>query len=218
MKNILMTLVIILVFFIIYAAPCLAKDMYVGDITKLNIRSGKGVESDVVATLKPGQKVTILTFASGWTKIRSEDGKQGWVVSRYLTNQKPAAIEVDDLKIEMESMQEKIEILTIENERLKTENIDLSTRLDENVSKLDNTQQSFNALKTGSKDFLSIKNKYDQLSKDIKAKDIKINTLEEQLDDRYLSMAIKWFLAGAAVLMVGFLLGAGSKRKRSSYL
>ncbi len=194
-----------------------AKDMYVGD-TKLNLRSGKGTKYRVIQTMDTGKKVTAITTDGKWTKISTEDGNEGWVASKYLTTQKPADLKIEDLNIQMETLQAKLEMATIENQKLKEENISLTTRLNEDRIRLGKTEKAFQTLQTESKEYLTLKNKYDKIAKKMTAKDLKIKSLEKKVDDQYISIAVKWSLTGAGILLAGFFLGSRSKRKRSSLL
>ncbi|MBC2715092.1 MAG: TIGR04211 family SH3 domain-containing protein [Desulfobacteraceae bacterium] len=218
MKNFLAMLVIAFILLISYSTACLAKDMYVGDINKLNLRSGKGVKYRVITTLGPGERVTVISTAGEWTKIGTMDGNEGWVVSRYLTSEKPAKIKIEDLKIQMETLQEQLEIAALEKRKLKEENISLTTCLNENSIKLGNVEKSFNDLKTDSREYITLKEKYDKIAKEVNKKDARIKSLEKKVDDQYIAIAIKWSLTGAGILLAGFFLGSRTKRKRSSLL
>jgi SH3 domain protein len=212
------TLLFAFILLISYSATCLATDMYVGDDSKLNLRSGKGVKYRVISILAPGEKVTVLSTAGGWTQIGTMDGSEGWVVSKYLTDEKPADIKIDDLKIQMETLQEQLEIATLENRKLNEENFNLTTRLNESSIKLSDMEKSFNNLKTESGEYLSLKKKYDKIAKEVKEKDARIRSLEENVNDQYVAMAVKWSLTGAGILLIGFFLGSRTKQKRSSLL
>jgi len=218
MKNYLAMLLIAFILSISYTTACLANDMYVGDISKLNLRAGKGVKYRVIATLGSGEKVTVILAAGGWTKISTMDGNEGWVVSKYLTSEKPANIKIEDLKIQMETLQEQLEIATLENRKLKEKNITLTTRLNENSMKLKNVEKLYNDLKTNSSEYITLTKKYDEITKEIKEKNARIQSLGKKVDNQYISVAIKWSLTGVGILLVGFILGSRSKRKRSSLL
>ncbi|MCD6586110.1 MAG: TIGR04211 family SH3 domain-containing protein [Desulfobacteraceae bacterium] len=218
MKNFLAILMTALILSISYTTACLAKNMYVGDITKLNLRSGKGVKYQIITTLGPGEKVTVISTAKEWTKVGTMAGNEGWVVSKYLTKEKPANVQIENLKIQMETLQEQFEMAALENRKLKEENITLTTRLNENSIKLGNTKKAFKTLQTDSKEYLTLKEKYDKIIKEIDIKDTRIKSLEKKVDDQYVAMAIKWSLTGAGILLAGFFLGNRSKRKRSSFI
>lgn len=218
MKNFLVMLLVAFTIFISYTTACLATEMYVGDITKLNLRAGRGIKYQVIETLTPGERVTVLSTAGDWTKIGTLSGNEGWVVSKYLTSEKPADIKIEDLNIQMEALREQLEMATLENRKLKEENIGLTTRLNENSIKLDSAEKAFTDLKAGSKEYLTLKEKYDKITKEINEKNARIRSLEDKVDDQYISMAIKWSLTGAGILIVGFFLGSRTKRKRSTLL
>ncbi len=218
MKRLMAILVTAFTLFAACPTACLADDMYVGDITKLNVRSGNDIKYNVIATLKSGEKVSVLSFAGGWTKIESMDGKQGWVVSRYLTGEKPANARIEDLQIKKETLQEQLEMAAIENRKLQEENIDLAARLNETSVKLGNAEEAFKALQEDSKEYLTLKEKYDKITKESIGKDTKIRSLEDKVDDQYIAIAIKWSLTGAGILLIGFFLGSRTKRKRTSLL
>ena len=145
-------------------------------------------------------------------------GNKGWVGSKYLTKEKPANVQIENLKIQMETLQEQFEMAALENRKLKEENITLTTRLNENSIKLGNTKKAFKTLQTDSKEYLTLKEKYDKIIKEIDIKDTRIKSLEKKVDDQYVAMAIKWSLTGAGILLAGFFLGNRSKRKRSSFI
>lgn len=51
---------------------------------KLNLRSGPGVDNDVIVTLDKGYKLAILEASEGWYKVLTPAGTKGWVHSDYV--------------------------------------------------------------------------------------------------------------------------------------
>jgi hypothetical protein len=49
----------------------------------LRVRSGPSTSSSELTQIKPGEKFTLLEEQSGWYKIAYEEGKEGWISSRY---------------------------------------------------------------------------------------------------------------------------------------
>ena len=58
--------------------------------TFANIRSGAGNEFPVVATVKQGDKLTVIGEQREWFNVRLEDGKEGWINSRAAKRQEYA--------------------------------------------------------------------------------------------------------------------------------
>lgn len=51
----------------------------------LNVREKADTSADIVDKLKKGERVTILGKSGNWLKIKTPDGKQGWVAAEYIT-------------------------------------------------------------------------------------------------------------------------------------
>lgn len=49
----------------------------------LRVRSGPATTATETAQIKPGDKYSLLGEESGWYKISFDDGKDGWISSRY---------------------------------------------------------------------------------------------------------------------------------------
>ncbi|MDA3834344.1 MAG: TIGR04211 family SH3 domain-containing protein [Spirochaetales bacterium] len=218
MKHILAMILIASALFVSHIPVCLAQEMYVKDVTSLNLRAGKGVNYKIITTLDPGEPVTVLSTSGEWINVGTTEGNEGWVLSKYLTEEKPPDIKIENLKIQVETLKGKLEMAAIENQKLMEENINLATRLNENSIKLGNLEKTFNDLKENSTQYLTLKEKYDVLRKEVNEKNTKIRLLEEKVGDQYTAVAIKWSLTGAGILLIGYFLGYRSKRKRSSLL
>lgn len=60
---------------------------YVSVSSSLNVRSEDSTSGSVIASLKNGEKVQIIEKKdNGWSKVKTESGKIGWVSSKYLVN------------------------------------------------------------------------------------------------------------------------------------
>lgn len=218
MKHFPAMILIAFVLFLSHTPICFAQEMYVKDVTSLNLRAGKGVNHKIITTLDPGEPLTVLATSGEWINVGTTEGNEGWVLSRYLTEEKPPDIKIENLKIQVETLEGKLEMAAIENQKLMEENINLTTRLNENNIKLGNLEKSFNNLKENSTQYLALKEKYDVLGKEVNEKNTRIKILEEKVGDQYTAVAIKWSLTGAGILLIGYFLGYRSKRNRSSLL
>jgi SH3 domain protein len=99
--------------FILLSPVCLqAKGMYVRDWIVITLRSTPNESSEAVGMASTNDLVEVLEEGSGWTRIRTKDGKEGWVSSRFLSEQPPKTFFVKQLE-------EKIKALQDENMRLQ---------------------------------------------------------------------------------------------------
>ena len=97
MKKWVVIWIIVVIYAVTYATPVPAEIMYVDDITKLNVRENRGTKSNIIGTLPSGEKVEVMNFSSGWTKIKLSGGTEGWVVSRYLSKNKPLELQIKEI-------------------------------------------------------------------------------------------------------------------------
>ncbi len=67
---------------------------YISDETAVTLRADKSMNSTVAQLLKSGAKVELLEddAASGYSHVKVGPGREGWVLTRYLSNE-PAARE-----------------------------------------------------------------------------------------------------------------------------
>ena len=188
--------------------------MYVSDILKLTLRTGPSIENKIIAVIESGQMMEVIQYGDEWSKVRLPSGKEGWVLSRYLTTD-----ETNNIKLErLETMHNNLTIqaaeLLEENNRLKTENTRLSTEFKAGQKELVKTKSDYEALKAESAEFLTIKANYNRAASQLAEQTARAKQLEEQLSSLEMNTYIKWFLAGSGVLIVGFLIGFSTKRQR----
>lgn len=52
--------------------------------TSANIRSGAGNEFPITATVKQGEKLTLLGERGEWFSVRLENGQEGWINNKFV--------------------------------------------------------------------------------------------------------------------------------------
>ena len=200
------------------AAPAGAATQYVDDLHEITVRLGPGIKYRVIETVSSGTEFETLKTQNGWTQVRLSDNREGWVVSRYLTDTIPDSEKYETLKAKCDPLEKQVKELKAENGSLQADNQALSRKLDQALDELAQTRTAYEELKQASADVLGLKKENEKLARQLKEKDQKIASLEAKISDAFLSEALKWFLIGAGVLLVGIIIGASGKRKRSSLL
>lgn len=196
----LWALSLILVFSLSYA---MAENIYVTGVTKITMRTGPGVEHKIVLMLKSGTKLVIVEKQKDWTKVETMGGKQGWVLSRFLTQKVPDALVVEKLQLENQGLMSRLAKLEEENRQLTVKNATLVE-----------IQEKYNKLKEESGQFLALEAKYNTTMKEFASQAEKIEKLETDSH----SEIQRWYLIGPGVLIVGFIFGLGTRKKKKSSL
>ncbi len=188
--------------------------MYVSDILKLTLRTGPSTENKILAVIQSGQQLDVVEFGEEWSQVQLPNGKEGWVLSRYLTNSETNNVRLDRLQAKHKNLMTQAAALLEENNRLQTENKKLEAASKTNQKQADKALSDYETLKTEAAEFLSLKSKYKKAVSQLTEQTAKAEKYEEQLSKLEMSTYIKWFLAGSGVLIVGFLIGFSTKRQR----
>jgi SH3 domain protein len=168
--------------------------------------------------IQSGQEVEVLKTGDEWTYVRLPDGKEGWIISHLLTSKIPNCLMLEQVKKKREALMIQSASLLENNAKLKAENKAARSELAQKETMLIQLGQSYETLKTESADFLKLKSKYDQALSQRTEQKKKTEELEKKLTSFEKHRAVMWFLAGAGVLLVGFLIGFSIKQRQRLFL
>ena len=201
--------------FFLMVIPAHSEATYITDDIRVMLRSDAGTDRRIIAMPKSGTRVEVLEETEdGWSKVRLPDEKEGWLLTRYLSPGPPTKEVNARLKSENEALKQRANTLSEENVRLKRERKDLQKALSNQTQNAKASKESYEVLKKGSSEYLSLKASHDKASKDLATKTKRQAELEEKLKALQDSQTLQWFLGGAAVLFVGLIVGFMARRPR----
>ena len=205
---------------LIFTAAGLAETKYVSDNIPLSFRSGPSFENKILKYLKPGQLLDLMQPGEMWSKVRLSDGKEGWVLSRYLTDYPASRDVLERLRVKHQNLTEQADQLSDANEKLADENRKLMAAVSDHEKALETLRKDYQTLQSESAEFITLKKKHDEAAASLQDRNNRLATLEEQVASMELNYTIKWFLAGSGVLVLGIIIGFISRRprRRSSLL
>lgn len=181
---------------------------YVSDELEITMRTGKGVEYGIRKMLTSGTKLSVIeTDPSGYSKVKTENGTEGWVLTRYLSNKASARNrlasseqKVANLELQLAKAQEEIATLSSQNSTAGSENSTLKETAQRLSKELDDLHRT-------ASNAVALDNENRQLKERIQQIDHENQSLTMENDALKNNDAKSWFLVGAAVLFGGFLLG-----------
>lgn len=203
-KYILLTLIIL--------SPLIssaATTRYVSDELEITMRNGKGVKFGIKKMLTSGERLNVIEAdpSSGYSKVRTPSGAEGWVLSRYLTNTPSARNRVArseqktvNLELELAKTKEEMQSLSTQNSTAGSQNMTLKETSQRLKKELDD-------LKRTASNAVALDNENRQLKGKIQQIDHKMQSLVLENAALKDSEAKSWFLIGAAVLFGGIILG-----------
>jgi len=184
-----------------------AEVMYLTDVLEVAVRSGKGLEYEIVAIAKSNEEAKIISTDGEYAKIRLANGIEGWVLSRYLTLEPPKSVAIATLNDEIESLKGK-------NKQIE----DNLRALVEEKNALDNANKTrelqaqglikeYAALKDSCADHVKLQEDHERLKKDCITHQREVSRLT--LDNQALREKAKlfWFIAGSSAVLAGFVIG-----------
>jgi SH3 domain protein len=214
MKKLIIWIGLSGIFILAISGVVCAETMYVTDVLRLTLRTGQSTEHKIIAVIESGQEVEMLESGEEWSSVRLADGKEGWVLSRYLTPRETHNVKLKRLEDKHKNLMAQAASLLEENTKLNSENKKLKAAFEQNEKALNKVQSDFEGLKSESAEFIKLRTNYKKASKQLAEKSQRLADLEEQISRLELYHYIKWFLVGAGVLLVGFIIGFSAKRQR----
>jgi SH3 domain protein len=201
--------------------PVLAKTRYVKPSSEVIVRRGQGIDYKIIAMIKDGVSVESLEEGDSYAKVRLANGKEGWMLKRFLSDEPPLTEVVASLRTENEEMkQREIEVV----QKLKAVSSILTrteSELDSILAERDQIRTDYQTLQQDTADVVQIKKDLLKTAKENELLVQELASVEQENNSLKKDNTIKWFLAGGGVLLVGMLIGmmsSQSRRRKSSLL
>ena len=210
--------VLLLLSISIFVTEAQAATKYVNDNLTITVRSGQGNEHKIIKTISTGDKVDVLEEFpdTGYVRATLNDGTEGWILSRYLTDKPVAKDLLERVEKRYEQLKQKYDESTEELKNLKAE-----------FSKINRDSASV------SKDYKALQDRMERIN-EVAAKPILLDKENRELKEQNVTLTnemqlIKqenqilkdrsdrdWFIAGGGVMVIGILLGIVLPKLRSS--
>jgi len=202
-------LLLILLFCAALSSLQAAETRYVTDEFEVMMRSGTSTSNSIVRVLRSGESVTVLELdpATQYARVETGDGKQGYVLTRFLMDSPAARQLLEKLKLRHQQLQVRVDEQTGEIDELKqvlkqeqADNQALKTALRASEQELSNIREA-------AQNTLNIldQNKHMQIVIDqLREEKAGLSDANARLND---STQIDWFVRGAAVSLIAFIIG-----------
>lgn len=187
----------------------LAETRYVSDTLEITMRSGKGTSYGITRMLRSGTPVEVLEVdkKTGYTQVRTRSGKKGWVLSRFLmkapaARDRLAAAEKKLAELELENRKIETSMTTLKDEKNK-----LNTRLKGLDSDSRKVSQELAEIKRTASSALAIDSENKDLKSRVVSLERQLQTVQQENEGLKDRTARDWFMVGAAVVLLGIIVG-----------
>ena len=203
-------LVIALALTFLFLTAGYADTQYIAGVLKITLRTGPGTDHRVLTMIKTGEEVEVIDSSNpDWTRIRLTSGKEGWVMSRFLTDSRPMTPAGEPADLQNEALAGQVDELRKENDTLKKDFNHTSTELAQTRKKLAALKRTYRKKEKEVSNHIKLQARYRQSISDLAEQTRRADSLSTTIEKDRFYDKIKWFLSGAGVLLLGFLFGMG---------
>ena len=194
-----------------------AETAYITEKLEVPVRSGESREYRIIRYLQAGTRVEMIqTYESGYTKIRDERGREGFVLGRDLVDRAPSFVIAGRLEAEVAKQRETIKRLEQDIEALTAQNKSSNESIRMTKDQLAEKEVELKEFLATAGDSITLRNRLVALETERQVLLADNETLRaEKLaarDDSFKS----WFALGAITLAVGWFVGLLMPRVRRS--
>ena len=187
-----------------------ADEVYIRDMVYVPLRGGESTKHRIIHRgISSGTPLERLQVneETGYTRVRTADGLEGWLQTQYLVDEPIARTQLDEMKAKVRSLETRQQqtLLSLREIREAKEAL---TRKQENL-----TDQNARLLKelttitTLSGNVIAIDEQNKQLGEERDVLRQQIDDLNELTDTLSNDRAQQWFLRGVGAVLIGLLLG-----------
>ena len=201
-----------------------AETRYVTDQLEATLRTGESTTHRIIRMVESGTPLEILgtNAKSGYSRVRTEDGREGFILTRQLMEEAPPRERVIQLEAKLKELQQAPEQLSAKLAALQDE----YGALERSHAKLESVKRDLEAeliaVKRAAADPLAIAEERNALRKQVADLTRQVEELKAQNAEAANDQAQRWFMIGGGVAFGGLLLGLilphlRLRRQRSSW-
>lgn len=189
-------------------ATVMAATKYVSDELVITLRTGQGNQYQIIKTLTSGTLLTVLEETqTGYTRVRTPNGTEGWVRTQYLSDKPPAAEELAKTQEKLAKLQDKLSQTQQELSEVRKQKTQLEGEHDKLQSENKSTSDELAKLSQIAAHPKQLESENTDLREKFAKMSDEFNLIKQEnqvLKDR---SKRNWFLAGALVVIIGIVIG-----------
>ncbi|MEJ2603412.1 MAG: TIGR04211 family SH3 domain-containing protein [Gammaproteobacteria bacterium] len=187
----------------------LAQTRYVTDQFEITLRTGPSTSNQIVRMLPSGTRLETIEVdaEAGWTRVRTSGGTEGWVLTRYLMGDPAARDQLASMRERLETMRGESGSLGARVDDLSQANQEAQTRIRSLESENKQLEAELAEIKRTASNVLAIDSENNALREQLSTAEVQIAALQQENGELSSRRNRDWFIAGAAVLLAGVLLG-----------
>ncbi|ADZ91558.1 TIGR04211 family SH3 domain-containing protein [Marinomonas mediterranea] len=209
-----------LAFGVLMSTSVMAETVYVSDIQFIAIREGQSNNTRAVERgLKSGTPLVVLDKSSGYTKVRTPQGNEGWAADYFLSENRVSRDQLVRLETKLtEAAEAKLNAEeALDEEKAKT--TDLVNQVQQLNSERSSLQNQLNEINELAQKARSIVEANEESAYKIESLQQQLNAIQGENQMLKSSKEQRWFIIGATTIIIGVLAGLvlpATRKKKTS--
>jgi SH3 domain protein len=201
---------------IIPLANASAEPGWISDQFEVMLRSGPSTSNAIERMLPSGTALEVVEHdaESGYSKVRTAAGTEGWVLTRYLMGEPSAREQLTTLTGRLTNANSQGSSLTSQLGAIKGEYDSAKRQIANFERENQKLEKELAEIKRTAANVLAINTQNQEFREQLNTAEIETATLEQQNRELSGQTTRYWFMSGAFVLVVGMILGIWLPRIR----
>lgn len=182
---------------------------YISDLLYVPMRTGPSNEYRIInAAMKSGTKLLVLEKNDDgtWSRVRTEDGTEGWIPNQYLVSEMTAQLKLNQALTRLASIEKENARLKAENMELKSENTDLASSTQAESQTASRLQAELDEITQLSAGAIELDRRYQELLQKHELTQTQRDSLLAENENLKNDQRLSFLLYGAGILILGVIL------------
>lgn len=194
-----------------------AQQLYVSDVQEITVRTGPSLDNKILQMVKSGSRMEKIREEGEWAMVRTDAGKEGWVLKRYLSPDTPVKVQFDEFKARNTEMLEKASKVEAIIGKFEEDNKTLQKNLAASQAEATRLKTEYETLSKANTNVAEMTKSFQEMRAAHDASKQEMERLRRENETLRDISDVKWFLAGAGVFfggwLFGYLLGRSARKK-----
>jgi SH3 domain protein len=216
MRNLQAWLWIVLFGIFLIPLTGIAETVYVTENYEITMRTGPATDRKIISLIQSGKALDVMEKGKDWSKVRAPNGREGWVLNRYITTKEPCAMVLDRVRQDYDVLSSEFSELKGQFQALRSQKQATDSDLSQSQKDRQQLSSAYAKLKKESAEFLKLKKRHEQVAAELEMERTRSAKLDEENMQMKRSNVIQWVLTGGGIMLVGFFIGLFSSSRRKS--
>lgn len=190
------------------ASSVFAETVYVDDTLYAPIRSGEGTQYRILHSgVRSGTPLELLERSeSGYSRVRTPDGIEGWIITRYITETPIARERLETVNRQLAESRETVSTLRSQLQTVTEERDTLRNAENNLEARAGRLSQELQEIKTVAADSLNLNRRNEELSNDNQKLRNELEVLTAEKERLEANTDSDFMLLGAGLVLLGIIL------------